>query len=408
MKRILPKSAYFLMFILLLFITGCGNDVRKPFSNYVVLVSLDGFRWDYPDAYDTPNLDKLGIDGVKADRMIPSFPTKTFPNHYAIATGLYPDNNGIVENTFFASDLNKMYRMSDRAAVENPDFYKGEPIWVTAMKNGMKAASFYWVGSEAPIMGMHPTYWKKYDEKVPFEARIDTVIKWLGYPKNKRPEFVTLYFEEPDAVSHDFGPFSEQTENVVEQLDSLIGVLRFKLSELPYANKINLIVVSDHGMGQLSPEKYINIRKIVPEEMIKTMTGGNPFYMIEPDENSGDTILSLLNSVNGLTAWTKNEIPAELNYGTNERIGKIVVVADSSWSIGTYPDSSAFTGGAHGYDNTNSDMHAIFYAYGPEIKRNYRFKQLNNTDVYNLICKILKIQPADNDGNAANIEEILE
>ena len=155
------KTISYITIAFLLVSTGYSQENRRPFSNYVVLVSFDGFRWDYPDIYKTPNLDKLALSGVKAEKMIPSFPSKTFPNHYALATGLYPDHNGLVENSFFAPDLNQVYKISDRKTVENPDFYLGEPIWITAMKNEMKTASFYWVGSEAPVMGKHPTYWKQ-------------------------------------------------------------------------------------------------------------------------------------------------------------------------------------------------------------------------------------------------------
>jgi predicted AlkP superfamily pyrophosphatase or phosphodiesterase len=393
--------------VLLMLLTCCGNDKGRPFSNYVVLVSLDAFRWDYPQIYKTPNLDKMALSGTKADRMISSFPSKTFPNHYAMATGLYPDHNGIVENTFFAPDLNKMYSIGNRASVEDPAFYFGEPIWVTAMKNGMKTASFYWVGSEAPVMGMHPDYWKKFDDSVPYGARIDTVIKWLEYPANKRPQFITLYFEEPDAVSHDFGPVSEETGMLVERMDSLLGVLQSKLSKLTIAGKINLIVVSDHGMGEITSDKYINIKEVIPERMVRSMTGGNPVYMIEPNGNFRDSILYRLNQIDGITAWAKSDIPAYLHYGASERIMDIVVAADSSWSIATFPDTIVFRGGAHGYDISDSDMDAIFYATGPAIKKNYSFKELNNVDVYNLICRILKINPAENDGNPAYIKGIL-
>ena len=402
------KSIIFVTLFILLITLGFTRADRKPFENYVVLVSFDAFRWDYSEIYNTPNLDKLALSGTKAGKMIPSFPSKTFPNHYAIATGLYPDHNGIVENTFFAPDLNKMYKVSDRTAVENPGFYLGEPIWETAMKNGMKTASFFWVGSEAPIMGKHPDYWKKFDETVPFGSRIDTVIKWLQYPKAKRPEFITLYFEEPDAVSHDFGPVSAETGKVVERMDSLLGVLQTKLDELPIAGKITLIVVSDHGMGEVSSDRYIDLKMVVPERMIKSMTGGNPFYMIEPNENKRDSVLFLLNKVTGLQAWNKKDIPPYLNYGTSERIKDIVVVADSSWSIGTFSDTIEYKGGAHGYDISDSDMGAIFYAKGPSIKNGYKIRELNNVDIYNLICSILKIVPAKNDGNPEVIKDILK
>jgi alkaline phosphatase D len=383
------------------------KDTRKPFKNYVLLVSLDAFRWDYSKLYNTPNLNKLAKDGVKADRMYSSFPTVTFPNHYSIVTGLYPDHHGLINNSFPAPDLGLYFRMGDRTAVENPSFYGGEPVWVTAEEQGVRSASFFWVGSEAPIGGMHPTYWKKYDESVTYEARIDTVVKWLGYPPEKRPELVTLYFDEPDATSHTFGPVSPQTGKIVERLDSLMGVLRTKLSTLPEARKINLIILSDHGMSTVSSEKYINIKSLVPGRMIASISGGNPVYLINPSEGKRDSVLYLLNKSKGMKAWSKSQLPPKWHYGTNPRIPEIVVVADSSWSIGTRSDGSAVRGGAHGYDNSNSDMFSIFYAAGPSFRKNYKFKELNNIDIYNLICKILDIKPAKNDGDPAHIRDML-
>ncbi len=394
--------------ILLLVLPGFKNDSRKPYKNYVVLVSFDAFRWDYNQLYKTPNLNKFAKEGVKADRMIPSFPTKTFPNHYTIATGLYPDHHGLVDNSFPAADLGLFYRMGDRAAVENPAFYGGEPMWVTAEKQGVKSASFFWVGSEAAVGGIHPSYWKKYDGSITYEARIDSVIKWLGYPREKRPELVTLYFDEPDLTSHEFGPASAQTGKVVVRLDSIVGVIRQKLSTLPDAKKINLIIVSDHGMGPISSDKYINLKAIVPNRMIASISGGNPVYLINASEGKRDSVLILLNSVKGMKAWKKSDLPPKWHYGTNPRIPEIVVVADSSWSLGTRPDGSSIKGGAHGYDNTDSDMFSIFYASGPSFKKNYRFKELNNVDIYNLVCRILDIKPAANDGNPAHLEGMLK
>lgn len=397
-----------ILLALLLVLPGFRKDSRKPFRNYVLLVSLDAFRWDYSKIYNTPNLNKLEKDGVKADRMYSSFPTVTFPNHYSIATGLYPDHHGLINNSFSAPDLGLFYRMGDRTAVENPAFYGGEPVWVTAEKQGVRSASFFWVGSEAPVGGIRPTYWKKYDETVTFEARIDTVIKWLLYPPEKRPELVTLYFDEPDATSHSFGPVSPQTGKIVHRLDSLMGVLRIKLSALPEAKRINLIILSDHGMSAISPERYINLKSLVPNRMIASIVGGNPVYLINPAEGKKDSVLYLLNKSKGLKAWPKSQLPPKWHYGTNPRIPEIVVVADSSWSIGTRPDGSSLRGGAHGYDNSNSDMFSIFYAAGPSFKRNYKFKELNNIDIYNLVCRILNITPAKNDGDPGHLKGMLK
>jgi alkaline phosphatase D len=401
------KSIILILTAILIALPGFRKDIRKPYKNYVLLVSLDAFRWDYSKLYNTPNLNKLAKDGVNAERTYPSFPTVTFPNHYSIATGLYPDHHGLINNSFAAPDLGLFYRMGDRTAVENPAFYGGEPVWVTAEKQGVKSASFFWVGSEAPVDGIQPSYWKKYDETVTFEARIDTVIKWFGYPLTKRPELVTLYFDEPDATSHIFGPISPQTGKVVERLDSLMGVLRTKLSALPEAKRINLIILSDHGMSAVSTDRYVNIKSLVPDRMIASISGGNPVYLINPAEGKKDSVIYLLNKSKGLKAWSKSELPPKWHYGTNPRIPEIVVVADSSWSIGTRSDGSCVRGGAHGYDNSNSDMFSIFYAAGPSFKKNYKFKELNNVDIYNLVCRILDISPAKNDGDPAHIKGML-
>jgi alkaline phosphatase D len=339
--------------------------------------------------------------------MIPSFPTNTFPNHYSIATGLYPDHHGLINNSFQAPDLGLFYRIGDRKAVENPAFYGGEPMWATALKQGVKSASFFWVGSETRVGGIQPSYWKKYDGRVTYQARIDSVIKWLGYSPEKRPELVTLYFDEPDLISHDFGPESPQTGKVVSSLDSIIGVIRMKLSALPDAKKINLIVLSDHGMSSVSSERYINLKSVVPNRMIASISGGNPVCLINPAEGKRDSVLNLLNSVKGMKAWRKSELPPKWNYGTHPRIPEIVVVADSSWSIGTRAEGSSMKVGAHGYDNSNSDMFSIFYAAGPSFKKGYKFKELNNTDIYNLICRILDIIPAKNDGDPKHIKGML-
>jgi alkaline phosphatase D len=399
--------SYILFVCALVYLTGCNNSKTGSSDNYVILVSLDGFRWDYDRMYSTPNLDKIASGGVKADRLIPSFPVKTFPNHYSIATGLYPDHHGIINNSFYAPDLDLFYRMKDRSVVENPAFYGGEPVWVTAARSGIKSAAYYWVGSEAPVMGTYPTYWKKYEDNFDFRARIDTVVKWLNYPSSDRPRLITFYFPEPDATSNFFGPGSSETEQIVEKVDSLIGVLRDKLSEVPFRKKINLIIVSDHGMGSISPERFINLRDIIPERMVARTSGSSPVYFIDPADDKKDSILLLVNSVKGVKAWSKDKIPEHLNFGTNSRIPEIVVIADSSWMVDTRPAPPIMKKGAHGYDNSNSDMHAIFYAEGPSFKRNYRFDKLYNVDIYNLLCRILDITPSANDGDPSRIEGML-
>jgi alkaline phosphatase D len=379
--------------------SSCSN--LKPGSDkpYVVLVSLDAFRWDYDSIHGTPVLEDIARNGVTARRLIPSFPTKTFPNHYTIATGLYPDHHGLVNNSFYAPDLDLVYRIGDRTMVSNGAFYGGEPMWVTARRQGMKTASFYWVGSEAPVQGIQPDYWKAYDDEVPFGDRVDTVLKWLTLPGNKRPHLVTLYFEEPDAISHGYGPLSSETGAMVRSLDSLIGVLRKGIARLPDAGKINLIVLSDHGMTEVDGSRYNYIFDTLPQAMVKRIYGGNPVWAVEPAEGKQDSVLLLLNIQRGMKAYARENLPDHLHYGTHPRIPEIVLVADPGWTAGIRLQPRGDTRGDHGYDWTFSDMHSIFYAEGPAFRKGFSVDTLYNVDIYNIVTGILGLVPAPNDGN---------
>lgn len=373
---------------------------------YVIMVSMDAFRWDFDSVYGTPMLDEIASNGVKAQRLIPSFPTKTFPNHYSIATGLYPDHHGLINNSFYAPDLDLVYRIGDRTMVENAAFYGGEPIWVTAMKAGVKTASFYWVGSEAPIMGMHPDYWKTFDDEVAFGDRVDTVLKWLSLPAARRPHLVTLYFEEPDATGHEYGPVAPETAAVVKSLDSLLGVLRDGLRKLPQAKKISLIVLSDHGMGQVDPSKYNYIFDTLPQTMVKRIYGGSPVWSVEPAEGKTDSLIMCINMQKGVKAYRKEELPAHLHYGTNPRLPDVVVIADPGWIAGIRPVPSGYNRGDHGFDWKWKDMHSIFYAEGPAFKKGFETDTLYNVDIYNIVTRILNIVPAQNDGNPERISPL--
>lgn len=393
-------------FLLLVLAGGCASVRSEGDKPYVVMVSLDAFRWDYDSIYGTPVLDEIAGNGVMAKRLIPSFPTKTFPNHYSIATGLYPDHHGLINNSFYAPDLDLVYRIGDRAMVENAAFYGGEPIWVTAMKAGVKTASFYWVGSEAPIMGMHPDYWKTFDEEVAFGDRVDTVLRWLSLPAAKRPHLVTLYFEEPDAVSHGYGPVSPETAAVVRSLDSLLGVLRDGLRKLPQAKRISLIVLSDHGMGQVDPSRYNYIFDTLPQTMVKRIYGGSPVWSVEPAEGKADSLIMYVNMQKGVKAYRKEELPAHLHYGTNPRLPEVVVIADPGWTAGIRPVPSGYNRGDHGYDWKWKEMHSIFYAEGPALKRDFETDTLYNVDIYNIITRILNLVPVKNDGDPERISPL--
>ncbi|TFH37574.1 MAG: alkaline phosphatase family protein, partial [Bacteroidia bacterium] len=313
-------------------------------------------------------------------------------------------------NTFYAPDLDMVYRMGDRTMVENPDFYNGEPVWVTAKKSGLVTASMFWVGSEAPVMGIQPDYWSKYDGSVPYTARIDSVINWLSLPAADRPRFITLYFDEPDGISHDFGPASHQTDSVVQYLDGIIGNLRDRIDELHVGRRVNLVVLSDHGMGEIDKGRVVNLWEIIPDRYLENYYGGNPVYQVDAVDLYIDSLMSIVDNTPGIKGWKKDDLPAHYHYGTNPRIPDIVVEADSSWSIVWAPRQGYIMRGkgAHGYDPANSDMHSIFYAVGPSFRKGYISPSFNNVDVYNIICAILRIDPAPNDGDAAIIGHLLK
>ncbi len=395
-------------FLIFHFQESISQNIKKnnP-DNYVVLLSIDGFRWDYPTMYKTPNLNKIAQEGVKADALIPCYPSKTFPNHYSIATGLYPDNHGIVMNSFYDKQYG-YFSLGDRAAVGNGNFYLGEPIWVTAEKQGVRTASFYWVGSEAPIQNIHPTYWKKYKQRVPFTDRLDTVLHWLTLPDAQRPRLITWYYHEPDWTSHEYGPKSIQTKVVVEQIDSLLGVYMAKMKTLPIYDKINFIIVSDHGMATISSDKFINLSNYVKKEWFDIIAGSNPDYILQPKEEYRQIAYNELKKIPNLKVWLRDSIPARFHYGKNPRVCDILIECDLGYSLSWADDNEGYTGGAHGYDNQYPDMHGIFYAIGPAFKKGYTQPAFMNINVYPLITHLLNIKPAKVDGNLDEIKGILK
>ncbi len=399
------QKLWILFFSLL--VLGCTEkqvegQPRKP-SRYVVVLSLDGFRWDYPDLYETPTFDSIAQVGVRAE-MVPVFPSKTFVNHYSLATGLYADHHGIVLNNFYAPDLKRNYSMKKTAG--DGVFYGGEPLWVTAEKQGVKAATLFWVGSEAKIDGYRPSYWYKYNQSMPFDERIDQVISWLKLPYDKRPHLIMWYYHEPDGSGHHYGPESEQTKQMVEQLDSWVGDFFTQARTLPQFDSIDFIILSDHGMTSLSPERQIILDDHVDTSMLEIINGGNPVFNFKVKEGFEDEVYQALKNVEHLNVWKHGELPKRFHYGENVRTLDMTLVSDPGW--GLYWSWQNKNGkGTHGYDNENRDMHAIFYATGVDFKENFNQDTFINVDVYPLVCKLLGLQPAANDGSLSEVLPML-
>src|SRR6202789_919076 len=223
------------------------NATQQLSKPYVIMVSLDGFRYDYPKRYHADHLLPLAAQGASApDGMIPAYPSITFPNHYTIVTGLYPEHHGIVANTFYDPARREIYSYKDPQSVTDGTWYGGIPLWVLAEQQGMRSACFFWVGSEADIQGFRPTFYLKYDAKFPNEKRVDQVLAWLHLAPEQRPHLITPYFSDTDTAGHRYGPDSPEVAAAVHELDGEIGRLMdgIKESKLP----VDLIVLADHGM----------------------------------------------------------------------------------------------------------------------------------------------------------------
>jgi len=398
------------LLLLLVSLVACNSanktKTQSP-KRYVVMLSLDGFRWDYQDMYNTPTFDSITKFGVRAESMKPIFPSKTFPNHYSLATGLYADNHGIVLNNFYAEDLNKDYNKKDKSTVREGAFYGGEPMWNTAVKNGLKSATLFWVGSEADIQGIHPTYWKKYNQKMPFEDRIDTVINWLKLPYAKRPHLVMWYYHEPDHTGHGFGPKSAETKQVVEQIDSWLSDFFREAQKLPIYDSIDFIFVSDHGMTELSQDRQVILDKFIDTADLKRFDGWNPNYNLQPKLGNEAKVWNALQNIPHVKVWKHGTLPKRFHYGNHFRVYNFVLVADPGWSVywsWQHKDGK----GAHGYDNDFQDMQAIFYAIGPDFKQGFRQPAFPNVDIYPLVSKLLDIKPAINDGNLNVVSGMLK
>lgn len=371
-----------------------------------IIISLDGCRWDYPRMYHTPFLDKLGQMGVQAI-MQPSFPSKTFPNHYTLATGLVPDHHGLIDNRFYDVKSGLTYSIGDKSTKSDPRFYGGEPIWITAQKQGLKVGVVYWPGSDVAIQGTYPTYYQVYD-KVPrltFPERIAEIERLLKLPDNERPSLVMAYFEEPDHSGHMFGPTSPETRKAVETMDVLLGQLYEDIQRLPNGKDINLIVTSDHGMATTSPERLIHLSDYLKKEWVERVTPSLP-TLIFPAKGCTDKVLKALSKVPHLRVWKKNEVPGYLHYGTNPNIAEVVALPDLGWVIS---ETNKVSSGNHGYDPQYSEMHVLFRAAGPDFKQGFNMKRsFRNVDIYPLLSHLLGITPSHNDGNLSEVQELLK
>ena len=410
-----PRACAIVLLVVLL--ANAAVFAQRPIRDLkptVILISIDGLRWDYLDKYSPPTLNSLAKNGVRAKWMIPSFPTKTFPNHYTVATGLYPQNHGIVENNVY--DFGTTLSMSKREEVQNGRWWLGEPIWVTAEKQGQRSAAYFFPGTEAAIQGVSPTTWRTYNGRVPNEMRVDKILSYLDAPADKRPTILTLYFSTVDDVSHEFGPDSEETRYAVHEVDGYIRRLMDGLKKRGIENRANVIITADHGMAAYSPRNVTFLDDHFNFEDTERILWTSEIVQIFPKPGKLDAIYAKIKDLKHVTCWKKGEMPARLHYNDGPRVAPIICSSEIGWQTSSrkrYDDWTANLDdldrprGAHGYDNKYQEMQATFIAHGAAFKKNFIAEPFENVEVYNIMCKVLGLKPAKNDGTLSRVSGML-
>ncbi len=391
--------------------SGGVNAERHRDAPYVIMISFDGFRHDYYDRWEAPNFRRVIRRGARAVSLIPVFPTKTFPNHYSLATGMYPARHGLVDNYFWDPERQARYGMADREAVEDGSWYGGEPIWVTAETQGMVAASYFWVGTEAAIDGVQPTHWFRYDASVPNEERVDRALEWLALPEAERPHLVMLYFSDVDWQGHEHGPDAPETAAAVRQVDAMLGRLLDGVEGLPIADRVHLVLVSDHGMAAGDPDRFTLLTDVVDLEGVEA-GGAGPYvtlYVGEDPERAERLRGQLAEALPRASVLQIEETPARWHYRDNPRLGDLLVLAELPWLVGVDPRGAEWAeGGHHGWDPAHEAMHGIFVAAGPAIRRGVLIPSVESVHVYPLVAHILGLEPnPEADGRLEELRPIL-
>lgn len=385
----------------LLGLVSCQSSPR-PADGPVILISIDGFRWDYLEKYDVPTLRRLAAEGVHAQRLNASFPTKTFPNHYTLVTGLRPGRHGIVANWFHDPALDEDFTM---ARTETAWWAGGEPVWITAEKQGLRTACLFWPGSEAEIQGRRPTRYLPFDKRLTPGERVDRLLEWLAAPDAASPRLLTLYFDHVDTAGHDHGPDAPETGEAVVAADAAVARLLAGLERLGRREHANLVLVSDHGMAATDPGRVVFLDDLMDLARVDVEATG-PYAGVRP--KPGVDPAALVAAIRArapahVQVYRREEMPARLQYNAGDRIPPILLLTDTGWCFerkaGWPALRATYRKGNHGWDPAAPEMGALFIAHGPAFRAGARLPAAENVDVYNLLCATLGLTPAPNDGS---------
>ncbi len=388
--------------------TGSGgvNAPQHQDKPHVVLVSLDGFRWDYAQQFPTPNVQRFLASGTQAEYLTPVWPTLTFPNHYSQVTGLLPAEHGLVGNNFPLRPNEGWYRLSDRESVGNGALYRGTPIWVLAEQQGMVSASFFWVGSEAPIQGIHPTHWYPFDYNVAHETRVNQVIEWLQEPPDTRPHMITLYLGAVDDASHRFGVGSDEMIASINTVDQTLGKLMDRIDSLDIADTVYLVVVSDHGqMGYRDAPPFV-LNEHISLDGLKFIDGGSMVFLWGADAAQAAAMAETVNAAwSHGTAYTSTTAPQGWAISDDPRFPDLIVQADAGYAVLSSPGArSTISPGDHGWTPETPEMRGIFWMRGPGIAAGATISPMNNTDIFPLLLEWLELDPPPGYQRASEME----
>jgi predicted AlkP superfamily pyrophosphatase or phosphodiesterase/Ca2+/Na+ antiporter len=387
-------------------VSGIAPASAQALANATLLVSLDGFRADYLDRPGAVRLRALAERGARAERLVPSFPSKTFPNHHTLVTGLYPEHHGIVANTMRDPNIAATFTIGDTLVARDPRWWGGEPIWVTAEKQGVRAASLFWPGGDYAIGGRRPTYYLPYDGRMPNAARVTQVLDWLAMPPAQAPRFVALYFSTTDDAGHAYGPPSAQVDTAITHVDSLVGALVDGLAARGLGDRVNLVIVSDHGMTDVSAERRIYLDDYIDLTDVEVVDW-MPVSAVTPKPGKLAAVYDALRHAHPqLQVFHRDSVPARFHYRDHVRITPLVLLAGEGWTITSRERAKrlpAPRGGTHGYDNALPSMGALFIAAGPDIDEGRVLRPVANVHVYPLLARLLGVVPAPNDGSADSL-----
>ena len=373
------------------------EHIGKP---SLLLVSFDGFRADYLDTYQLPNFRRVMARGTRALGMRPVFPTITFPNHYSLVTGLYPENHGIVENSFFDPARNAQYSFRNYATVSDGTWYGGEPIWVTAERQGMVSACFFWPGSEADIKGIRPTFWNRYDGTIGNDTRIQTVLGWLRLPPERRPHVITLYFSDIDSISHRATIGGPELEESVRKADGLLGKLLDGVEKLPEPDRVLMLLTSDHGMANTSASRTVQLSSLIDTAGIRAgFSGAVTGLHVSAEAGSAGAVRDRINArLQHGRAYLRGEVPERHRFRRHPRGGDVVVIMEEGWTLATSIFTRALIQrewGEHGWDPDLPSMKALFVIVGPGIRAGHTIPEVESIDVYPMMTELLELKPAD-------------